>query len=168
MLSAPCHPCAEIQQLFRGLKAVTKHEIWLQYVPAILFSPCKHKSHIVKVSGVTQPPSITEPVKQLQRNANVMSWKNDYISPAKFNLIRDKRVQTAVNAGHLAAPATITITCRFWPTLSPLQHVTGEEGGRAARRTGSIVKNEDGMEKIQNKMRQNPDVFNLVVSSDSN
>lgn len=142
MLSAPCHPCAEIQRLCGGLKAVTKHEIWLQYVPAILSGPCKHKSHIVKVSGATRPPPITEPLKQPQRNANVMSWKNDYISPAKFNLIWDKRVQTAVNAGHLAAAATRTITRRFWPRLSPLQHVTDEEGGRAATHR-LIVKNQD-------------------------
>lgn len=67
-------------------------------------------------------------------------------------------MQTAVNAGHLAAAATRTITCRFWPALSPLQHVSGEEGGRAAPHR-LIVKNQDGMEQIHNKMMQNPDVF---------
>lgn len=57
----------------QDLKAVAQHEIWLQYVPALLFCPSKHKSHIVKVSLNIQQDLITASVKQQQCNANVMS-----------------------------------------------------------------------------------------------
>lgn len=128
VLSPACWNTAAL----RRLKAVTKHEIQLQYVSAALSCPCKHKSYIVKVPRIMEQPLITASVKQLQCNANVMSWKNDYISPAKFYLIWDKRAQRAINSGHLAALPTITITCRFWPTPSWLLHVTVEQGTRGS------------------------------------
>lgn len=171
VLSAACWNTAVLWRL----KAVTKHEIQLQYVSAALFCPCKHKSYIVKVPGIMEQPLITASVKQLQCNANVMSWKNDYISPAKFYLIWDKRAQRAINSGHLAALPTVTITCRFWPIPRWLLHVTGEQGTRRSGNISSTINKplkEEGMKnggqafwKI-NKIRRQKEIFffNLVAS----
>lgn len=56
-----------------GLKAMTKHDIWLQYVALVLFCPCKYKSYIVKVSWIVEQPLIMTSFEQQQHNANIMS-----------------------------------------------------------------------------------------------